>query len=62
MLNLPDNDNISVDNIYETAHIVRELIKREFTSFDIHKETGMPIAAIDVMIAEYAIDNVDEEE
>ena len=61
MFTLPDNNNISVSDIYVTAHTVRILIARGFTSLDIHKETGMPISAIDVMIAEYAIDNVDED-
>jgi len=56
MFNLPVNDNTSTHIIYETAHIVRELIKKGHTSLAIHKETGMPLSAIDIMIAEYKED------
>lgn len=56
MLNLPDNNNTSVDNIYETAHIVRELIKKGFSIDRIHKETGMPTSAIEVMYYEYGVE------
>ncbi len=57
MITLPVNNNTSVSDIYKTAHTVRGLIKRGFTSLAIHNETGMPIPAIDIMIAEYGVDD-----